>query len=202
MLSAALKRVYELDNGPRSICKICGVNFERPSGKKRPKFCSQECIDQGKLKIKKCKPKCLPENLITRKVFFKDGGEHLQQFCKMCLLTSYVSRDANKKESFKGKIYYQSKALKEKYGDSFYVSEDWLKLKYKVFKTYGKECMCCGRTEGNMHVDHIKPRSKYPQLSLDFNNLQVLCYDCNIGKGNWDETDWRPKTGEKNGLRI
>jgi 5-methylcytosine-specific restriction endonuclease McrA len=42
-----------------------------------------------------------------------------------------------------------------------------------------------------MHVDHIKPRWKYPELSLSFENLQVLCKDCNLGKGGWDETDWR-----------
>ena len=50
--------------------------------------------------------------------------------------------------------------------------------------------MVCGSTE-RIHVDHIKPRSKYPELELDINNLQVLCEDCNIGKSNIDETDWR-----------
>ncbi len=42
-----------------------------------------------------------------------------------------------------------------------------------------------------MHVDHIKPRRKYPELALSRSNLQVLCNLCNHGKGNWDETDWR-----------
>ena len=44
-----------------------------------------------------------------------------------------------------------------------------------------------------MNVDHIKPRKKYPELALDKSNLQVLCEECNHGKGNWDETDWRPE---------
>jgi len=43
-----------------------------------------------------------------------------------------------------------------------------------------------------MHIDHIKPRSKYPELTFVFENLQVLCEDCNVGKSNLDETDWRP----------
>jgi 5-methylcytosine-specific restriction endonuclease McrA len=38
--------------------------------------------------------------------------------------------------------------------------------------------------ESVMHVDHIKPRRKYPHLALVFDNLQVLCHDCNHGKGN------------------
>jgi 5-methylcytosine-specific restriction endonuclease McrA len=40
-------------------------------------------------------------------------------------------------------------------------------------------------------MDHIKPRSKYPHLALDINNLQPACADYNTGKGNWDSTDWR-----------
>ena len=33
--------------------------------------------------------------------------------------------------------------------------------------------------EGNKHTSSV----------LD--NLQILCSDCNAGKGNWDQTDWR-----------
>lgn len=32
----------------------------------------------------------------------------------------------------------------------------------------------------------------FPDLALSMDNLQVLCGDCNHGKGNWDVTDWRP----------
>jgi 5-methylcytosine-specific restriction endonuclease McrA len=42
-----------------------------------------------------------------------------------------------------------------------------------------------------MHVDHIKPKSRYPHLALKFDNLQVLCETCNIEKSNIDETDYR-----------
>ena len=42
-----------------------------------------------------------------------------------------------------------------------------------------------------LNVDHIKPRKKYPKLALDVDNLQVLCNECNHGKGNRDDTDWR-----------
>lgn len=52
--------------------------------------------------------------------------------------------------------------------------------------------MLCGSTrsdldlEGNpvrIVVDHIKPISKHWHLRLDPDNLQVLCNDCNKGKG-------------------
>ncbi len=78
---------------------------------------------------------------------------------------------------------------------NFYRSGDWLKLRYDVILKYGARCQCCGRDYKNngvkINVDHIKPRHKYPELSLEFDNLQVLCEDCNLGKLNLDETDWR-----------
>jgi len=71
-------------------------------------------------------------------------------------------------------------------------TEEWANLRELVFITYGKVCMKCGSTK-RIHVDHIKPVSKYPELSLSFRNLQVLCSFCNISKGNRHETDYRPK---------
>jgi 5-methylcytosine-specific restriction endonuclease McrA len=84
------------------------------------------------------------------------------------------------------------KAMFDKYNnDPFFGSEDWQKLRKIVLKTYGRTCMKCGHKNTTMHVDHIKPRSKYPDLQFDFNNLQVLCAPCNIEKSNIDETDYR-----------
>jgi 5-methylcytosine-specific restriction endonuclease McrA len=75
---------------------------------------------------------------------------------------------------------------------AFYKSFEWKEVRYKALKLYGAACQCCNASKGKtMHVDHIKPRSKYPELALDLNNLQILCEDCNIGKSSWDETDWR-----------
>ena len=78
--------------------------------------------------------------------------------------------------------------------DSFYLSREWREVRYKALVKHGAACQCCGatRTDGvRLHVDHIKPRSKWPSLQLDINNLQVLCEDCNLGKSNKDDTDWR-----------
>lgn len=71
----------------------------------------------------------------------------------------------------------------------------WRKLRYQAIRHYGAKCMCCGATRESgavIHVDHIKPRRTHPELALKLDNLQILCGDCNAGKGNWDETDWRP----------
>lgn len=78
--------------------------------------------------------------------------------------------------------------------DKFYESREWRELRYRVLEKHGTACQCCGagrKTGAVAHVDHIKPRSRYPELELDFDNLQVLCEACNIGKSNKFDTDWR-----------
>lgn len=76
----------------------------------------------------------------------------------------------------------------------FYDSQEWLAIRYEALKASRGCCACCGErpTSTNpLHVDHIKPRSLHPSLSLVLSNLQVLCKRCNLGKSNKDDTDWR-----------
>lgn len=78
--------------------------------------------------------------------------------------------------------------------DEFLSTFEWKALRMMALKRYSPVCQCCGSTPASgaiMNVDHIKPRKLFPHLALDIENLQVLCSDCNIGKGNWDMTDWR-----------
>lgn len=80
--------------------------------------------------------------------------------------------------------------------DAFLLSYEWRRVRMQVLKKHGARCQCCGATANDglrMHVDHIKPRKLFPELALSLDNLQVLCEECNHGKGNWDETDWRPR---------
>lgn len=77
---------------------------------------------------------------------------------------------------------------------AFLDTYEWRKLRMEALKKYGPKCMCCGATPQTgavMNVDHIKPRKLWPSLALDISNLQILCHECNHGKGNWDQTDWR-----------
>jgi HNH endonuclease len=99
----------------------------------------------------------------------------------------------------------QSRALKglggdraaevgEKRARSFYNSWGWKALRYRVLKERGRACECCrsSAAEGaKIVVDHIRPVRMFWHLRLDPQNLQVLCDDCNRGKGWRDVTDWR-----------
>lgn len=78
--------------------------------------------------------------------------------------------------------------------DEFLRSFPWRKLRMQAITKYGNQCQCCGaspKTGAVINVDHIKPRKLFPALALDITNLQILCGECNHGKGNWDSTDWR-----------
>lgn len=85
---------------------------------------------------------------------------------------------------------------------SFYERPEWKELRYQALNKYGRRCMSCGDSEERavkeqrvapvLQVDHIKPRSIYPELALVLANLQVLCRPCNQGKSNKHADDLRP----------
>lgn len=79
-------------------------------------------------------------------------------------------------------------------GDPFLASREWAVMRMRALERDGGRCAVDGRTAKDgyvMNVDHIKPRKYYPELALTLSNLQVLCSECNHGKGNKFETDWR-----------
>lgn len=75
----------------------------------------------------------------------------------------------------------------------FYKSWDWKRLRYDFLIDKERTCQCCGASAAHgvkINVDHIRPLRKYWELRLSKTNLQILCEDCNMGKGSRDETDW------------
>lgn len=109
---------------------------------------------------------------------------------------------AKRRRSLMKTAQQQPQASDQNERDAFYESWAWRTTRMEALKIHGRACQCCGATPGmktisgrpvRIVVDHIKPLSKYWQLRLEISNLQVLCDDCNMGKGNWDETDYRCK---------
>lgn len=104
--------------------------------------------------------------------------------------------------SYKNEIYRLKRELaaakKRTLGfraDSFFDSRAWREVRIIALVKYGRKCAACGATSGEMHVDHVKPRSKFPNLALEISNLQVLCRACNLGKSNKIEHDFRGRGG-------
>lgn len=62
-----------------------------------------------------------------------------------------------------------------------------LGLRYKVLNRNSFKCVKCGASPATdptcrLHIDHILPFSKGGKTTLE--NLQTLCENCNLGKGN------------------
>ncbi len=79
---------------------------------------------------------------------------------------------------------YEVDVVKEEH---FYFSEEWLRLRAQIIRRDGVICKMCGKSTlpgMDLVVDHIKPRSVFPELALDPSNLQILCLSCNSRKGN------------------
>lgn len=92
---------------------------------------------------------------------------------------------------WKDNIYYLQQFMgSDDDPTNFRNSIEWNELRYECFKRSGGKCEACG-SKTNLEVDHIKPRSLYPHLELDLDNLQVLCQRCNKAKNNTDITNFR-----------
>jgi hypothetical protein len=72
--------------------------------------------------------------------------------------------------------------------ERFYRSAEWLSVRDEVFRRDGKVCAVCGATH-QLNIDHILPRSRFPDLALNPKNLRVLCWPCNKKKNTKIEVD-------------
>lgn len=148
------------------VCLVCNKDLILPRPRKSPRnFCSNVCAGKWSVKNRVVTPIIGP---------IEDTKSKITPSLKSKMREKVVS--------------YAS--------DDFYKNGKWRMLRYEVLKEQKRICQSCGANPHNnpgiiLHVDHIKPRSIYPELELNKDNLQLLCEDCNLGKGAWDETDWR-----------
>jgi 5-methylcytosine-specific restriction endonuclease McrA len=156
-------------------------------------FCNEECRDRWQIRIKSSRrakqtPIVVPKNRKPRERRRDWKGRKARRTAKMKALESEVKILRSSLSAVQKKRLPLSTRP-----PGFYESREWRELRYTVIKRHGRKCQACGAIDKRIHVDHIKPRSKYPDLALEESNLQILCEDCNMGKSNKDETDWRPK---------
>jgi HNH endonuclease len=105
--------------------------------------------------------------------------------------TRRLERDIKRKDALDG-----ANPLRAEVRLGFYETPAWRKARYEALRKNDGRCELCGASKHDgavLHVDHIKPRSRFPDLALVLSNLQVLCDNCNLGKSNTDKTDWRKR---------
>ena len=109
------------------------------------------------------------------------------------IINSYKEQFARQRQKNKTKPKKRRIVKNFAIDPNFLTSFEWRKVRYEALIKYGRQCQCCGAKPPNaiLHVDHIKPRKTHPELALMLSNLQILCHECNHGKGNWNFTDFR-----------
>jgi len=103
-------------------------------------------------------------------------------------LIFYMVLSIPRNNSIKSKVLELAKHRKVLHDEyrRFYSSGEWKSLRIKFLKANTNICRICGiqiEKSIDLTVDHIKPRSKYPELALSYDNLMVLCRRCNSSKG-------------------
>ena len=126
---------------------------------------------------------------VSGKPFLSDPGKYLREFAaEHGIRPANWQRKASRKRQ--PRVRYSGT-------DPFYLSPEWQALRYRLIRDSDGKCQACGATAKSsgrpMHVDHIEPRSKRPDLALEYSNLQLLCEACNLGKRNTDSIRWKDK---------
>lgn len=123
--------------------------------------------------------------LVSHDFYNKDPerlGKNLDRINKR--LVRDIQRKANWKPVKKLDVMDQQKllTLANCASEVFYSSTEWKKFRFYVLSRKRKICTLCGSDE-HLQVDHIKPRSLFPELAFVESNMQLLCRTCNFGKG-------------------
>ena len=74
--------------------------------------------------------------------------------------------------------------------ENFYSSPEWREVRKQILRSQSHICYICNELifdSFDLTVDHVKPKSKYPDLSLELSNLKIACRSCNSAKGNKDK---------------
>lgn len=167
------------------LCGICRDKFDSNIVKAHRIFCQQERVKR--IALKNLKKKESQPNIIKG---FKTpkGSKSLKREMKR------LNKVIKMKDDIINNLYHNKVAQMSKPKHWVYDDPRWKPLRYKTLRKYNFQCLSCNRGNLELHVDHIKPISKYPELAFDENNLQVLCKDCNLGKSNIFEDDLRTKS--------
>jgi 5-methylcytosine-specific restriction endonuclease McrA len=82
----------------------------------------------------------------------------------------------------------RAERLREQKAKSYYGTAQWRRVRYLFLRQQRRplRCSLCNRsaTDGiTICADHIKSVRSYPELRAKLDNLQLLCTECNLGKG-------------------
>lgn len=140
----------------------------------------------------------MPAELLRQWKEIQREGARLNAFAMQLKAADRSKKKGRKKKKAKPPKPFITKTVQYVYDPSdqtrltaFYASPEWRMTRYEILRRDGAKCACCRTANKPVHVDHIKSLRTHWELRLNPNNLQVLCEDCNVGKGARHADDWR-----------
>lgn len=164
-------------------CEVCGRTFIDYAFKKR-RFCSQECNAKR------------PDNGFRGK---KHSPESIERFREIAEL----KRDQISKGWFtKGHNKWDHPNVKKNWIQKGQKPKNWLggkrwpsqiikddpryaRWRTAVFIRDNYTCQICGTRGGELNADHIKAKTKYPELAFQLSNGRTLCISCHRQTDNY-----------------
>lgn len=111
--------------------------------------------------------------LIKKRVNARAGYRHSEETRRKIS----ESQKGNKAPNWKGGVTPIHKAIRR--------SVEFKLWREAVFSRDNWTCLWCGKRGGELHPDHIKPFSQYPDLRFDIANGRTLCKDCHMKTDTW-----------------
>ncbi len=110
--------------------------------------------------------------------------QFIKDFIKVAIIKGHFMANKGYSLPFLDESYLVDRNLLISDPDSVHKRQIPLTMRYEKLTESGGKCSLCGRSAKDgikLHVDHIIPFSKEGKTELK--NLQILCQDCNLGKG-------------------
>lgn len=148
----------------------------------------RKCVYENEKKWKKKNP----EKVSARQKRWRDANRESQIVrCKEWrdnnqAYTKEYDKEYRQTHKQERAILQRNRKARERQSGVKITAQEWVNLKDK----YGNKCLCCGRNDTVLAMDHVVPLSKGGIHSID--NIQPLCKSCNSHKSD-KIIDYRPK---------
>lgn len=113
------------------------------------------------------------------------AAQFIKDFVKVAVIKGHFMMNKGVSLPFLDGSYQVDRSLLISDPDSIHKRQIPVSLRWEKLNESKGKCSLCGRSAEDgvkLHVDHIIPFSKGGKT--ESKNLQVLCQDCNLGKGN------------------
>lgn len=169
---------YTIGFNHNGVCPSCGENFNKK--REAQICCSRECA--GILRMKNrplgLKYKIRKDKGTKRPYLIIDSGA-----CRIRAFRQWANHEYREKQTISHAKRIGTMASNWRGGISqqsplFRNSGEYKRWKKEIFKRDGRRCCWCGSSKEPLHVDHIQPFSKYPDLRISLENGRVLCWEC------------------------